>query len=164
LKKLIAGIIIGASLASAVFYFIRQRDDTNQKENLAEIVELLKQGQAKRENTKEAINNPEKSFVVPAALNIIIAARDEYFYFRDNDCSKLEKTDIPGINKILIEEIKQVKPGDLMILIKMAPGSTFKNSITLLEMISKAGVEPGHFAEIELSEKEINCLQNYKKN
>ena len=53
MKKLIAGIIIGASLASAVFYFIRQRDDTNQKENLAEIVELLKQGQAKREKTKD---------------------------------------------------------------------------------------------------------------
>ena len=32
------------------------------------------------EKTKEAINNPEKSFVAPAALNIIIAARDEYFF------------------------------------------------------------------------------------
>lgn len=164
MKKLILGIIIGASLASAVFYFINQREVTNQKENLAEIVELLKQGQAKREQTKEAINDPEKSFVVPAALNIIIAASDEYFYFRDNDCSKLEKTGITGINTLLNEEMKNSKPCDLMILIKMAPGSTFKNSIALLDIISKTGIPPGHFAEIEISENEKNCLQNYKKN
>lgn len=164
MKKLITGFIIGAAITSAVFYFFILKKEQDQKENLAEIVELLKQGKLNNEQKTEAINDPSTSFALKVALTILIAAQDEYYYYRENDCGKLEKTDLTNINILLNEEKKQRKPEELMILIKMAPGSTIKNSITLLDMISKAGVEPGHFAEIELSEKEINCLQNYKKN
>jgi hypothetical protein len=49
-----------------------------------------------------------------------------------------------------------------MIIIKKMPEATFKNSIDLLDMIGNAGIAPGHFAQIDITEREKNCLKYYK--
>ena len=75
----------------------------------------------------------------------------------------MKQADLVNIKTILQEEKNQTKAADLMIIIKMAEGTTYKNSIDLLDVITQAGIPAGHFAEVNMSEREKNCLQHYKK-
>ena len=163
MKKLFLGMIIGAALASAVFYFINQREENEQKENLKAFLEMAKQKQASNQQATETLNDPSSSLVLGSALTIVIVANDVFYYFRNNDCSKMDKADLTGITDLLKQEKQQQKEKDLMIIIKTAAGSTFRNSIDLLDAITMAGIPSGHFAEVDLSEKEKYCIQHYKK-
>jgi len=157
-------MIIGAALTSAVFYFVNKSRENDQKENLADILALVKQGQDKNSQANETINRPGSTMALHAALSIVLTGNDDVYYYRNTDCSKIEKTNFTMINAILKSEKDNIKTEDLMILIKPTQDASFKNSVDLLDAISSAGIPAGHFAEVELSEKEKYCLQNYKKN
>ena len=156
-------MFIGAVITSGIFYFINKNNENEQKENLAEIIESIKKGQASDLQANQTINDSNTTFAIPTALSIVVGGNDNFYYYRDNDCSKIEKISFLSISDLLKNEIKRTKTADLMILIKLSPEASYKNSIDLLDAITVAGIPPGHFAEIDLSEKEKNCIQNYKK-
>ena len=163
MKKLLVGIVIGAALASGVFYYINIREENQQKEDLKALLETAKQNQAISKQANETINDPAAIRALQSVLTIIAAANDQYYYFRNNDCSKMEKTDIVSITALLKDQKKRVNAEDLMIIIKTTAETSYKNSINLLDAITTAGIPAGHFAEVELSEKEKYCIQHYKK-
>ena len=158
MKKLFLGILIGAAITSVVFYFINKNE---QRENAEALLELLKLEQAKEKQTTATLNDPG-STLSASALTIVMASNNELLYFR-GDCSKIEKTDLVSVKEILATEKKRSRPQDLMIIIKDQEGASFKNSIDLLDAITTAGIPAGHFAQIDLSEKEKYCIQNYKQ-
>jgi hypothetical protein len=164
MKKFLLGLIIGAAIASGVFYYIRLKEDNEQKEQLKALIESIKQGQATNLQTSETINDPNAALLIRSALTIIIGNGDEFYYYRNSDCSKIEKTNLPFISNLLKDEKARTKPDDLMIIIKSAEQSTYKSAIDLLDAINLANIPAGHFAQIDLSEKEKICIQQYKKN
>lgn len=161
MKKILLGMIIGVAITSAVYYFININDE---KENTAALLELLKQEQAKNKQTNETLNDPTYTMDIKSSLTIILSANDEFYYYGDKDCNKLEKSNFTFVSEILETEKKRTKNDNLMIIIKTSPGASFKNSIDLLDAITKAAIPPGHFAEMDLSANEKNCITNYKKN
>lgn len=163
MNKLITGILIGAVVTGAACYFYIIYKDQQREDNLAEIVELLKQRQAMEEKAIETINDPNAMLVVNAALSIIVAPTGDYYHFRDNDCKNMKKANLSELNHLLAEVTKNNGNGKLMILIKTAPGSLPANSISLLDILVKAGIKPGQFAEMGISEKEKECLQTSLK-
>ena len=52
MKKLLLGIVIGAALASGVFYFINMYEENEQKAELKELLETAKQNQAINKQAK----------------------------------------------------------------------------------------------------------------
>lgn len=160
MNKLITGILIGAVVTGAACYFYIRYQDQQREDNLAEIVALLKQRQAMEEKAIETINDPNAKLMVKSALSIIVASNGDYYYFRDNDCTNMKKTNPAELDLLLADETKNNGNRQLMIIIKTAPGSLPGNSISLLDILVKAGIKPGQFAEIGISEKEKECLQN----
>ncbi len=163
MKKIIIGIVIGATVTSAVFYFIHKNKEAEKKDNVAALLDLIKQRQANDRQTNETINDPGSTLVVKNALSFLVSGSDDLYYYRNTDCSRMEKITFNAVSLLLKEEKKNNKPEDLMILIKSTRDATFQNSVNLLDAISMAAIPAGHFAEINISEKEKNCILNYKK-
>lgn len=155
-------MIVGAAIAGAAFYLINRYNENEQKEALAELIKSLQQSKASSNALKDAVNDPKASLVVEKALNIIITG-EGYYYYQDQDCSNMQGCTLDGISSIIANEKSRTKEKELMILIKEKEGASFKQSVELLDQITKAGIAPGHFAQIELSEKEKNCIQHFKE-
>ncbi|MEI9957423.1 MAG: hypothetical protein WDM90_14275 [Ferruginibacter sp.] len=51
---------------------------------------------------------------------------------------------------------------DIMIVIKQEQDGTFKKTVDILDEINLSKIPPSHFAELEITEQEINCIKNYK--
>ena len=164
MKKILLGIVIGAALTCGVFYIINLYEENEQKENLKALLETAKQNQAISKQANETINDPAAMRALQSAITIVAAANEEFYYFRNNDCSKMDKADLVSITELLKDQKKRIQADELMIIIKTMPEASYKNSINLLDAITSAGIPAGHFAEVELSEKEKYCIQNYKKN
>ena len=161
---MLLGIFIGAALASGAFYYINIREDNQEKEDLKALLETAKQNQAISKQANKTINDPVAMRALQSVLTIVAAGNDQFYFFRNNDCSNMEHTDLVSMTALLNDQKKRVNTEDLMIIIKTTPEASYKNSIDLLDAITSAGIPAGHFAEVELSEKEKNCIKNYKKN
>jgi len=164
MKKLLLGIFIGAAVTSGIFYYINKQNEDEAKENLRSLLASLKDSKTTQAKLEEALNDPKANMVLSLAITVILSAKDEIYYYKGNDCSKIEKTDFINIKNILATEKQHVPVDELMIIIKKMPGATLRNSIDLLDAITGAGIPAGHFAEVGMTEKEKNCLQNYKTN
>lgn len=155
-------MIIGAAITCAVFYFIQRNREDAREENISELLAIIKQKQASGEQLNAALSDSNAVLNGYEPLTVIVSGNNEYFYFHGKDCSGLEKTGVAALEAVLGHE-KEKYPGNLMIIIKKAPEAEYKNSIELLEAISRAGIEPGQYAELALTAPEINCIKNYKK-
>lgn len=164
MKKLFTGMIIGALITCGVFYFIHKQKENEHQENVAELLAFVKKGQATNVQVQEAINDTSTMLVGAVPLTIIVTDSDEYYFYRDRDCSKIEKIDFAALNRLFLEEKKIQKEADLMIIIKMPGEATFKNSMGLLDAITAAGIQPGHYAAVELSELEKNASKTIRRN
>ena len=97
-----------------------------------------------------------------SVLTVVAAGNDQFYYFRNNDCSNMEHADLASMTELLKDQKKRVTAENLMIIIKTTAEAGYKNSIDLLDAINSAGIPAGHFAEVKLSEKEKICIKNYK--
>ena len=163
MKRLVLGMLIGSIITCGVFYFFILDHDRDQEKGVAELVEMLRQQHAAKSKVQEALETNSATLAGSSPLTIIVTPETAYYHYRDNDCSKIKKEDTAAVHALLASEIKSRKAADVRILIKMYPGATFKNAVGLLDAIAKSGIQPGHYAEMDLTEKEINCIKSYKQ-
>jgi hypothetical protein len=157
-------MFIGAAVTSGIFYYINKQNENEARENLRSLLASLKDSKTTQAKLEEALNDPKASMVLSSAITVILSTKDEIYYYKGNDCSKIEKTDFTNIKNILAAEKQHSNADELMIIIKKMPGATLRNSIDLLDAITGAGIPAGHFAEVGITDKEKNCLQNYTTN
>lgn len=162
MKKLLLGMIIGAAITSAVFYYFIKQDESEARENLKDLLASVKNSKTTQQQLDELVNTSGTSGALAAALKIITTGSDELYYYTGSDCSKMIKTTMADIVTALAAEKKMIPAEKLMIIIKKIPGSSFRNSMNLLDAITAAGIGPGHFAETVITEKENNCLQTIR--
>jgi len=163
MKKLLLGIVIGAAVTTGIFYYINKKNEDETKENLKALLSSFKDSKTTEQKLQEALNDPKAAMIISNALTVILSSNDEIYYYKGNDCAKMIKADFINIKNILTQE-KQYAAETLMIIIKKMPGSSLRNSMDLLDAITGAGITAGHFAEVGITDKEKNCLQNIKKN
>ncbi len=163
MKKLLLGMFIGAAISAGIFYYLKMNEENQEKEEIKALIESIRLQQAKGAQTNETINNPN-SALMQSALTVVVGITDEFYYYRNNDCNKIAKADLVTISNLLKEEKARTRPTELMILIKVAERSTYRNAIDLLDAITMAEIPAGHFAEVDLSEREKLCITQYKKN
>ena len=163
MKKLLLGMILGAAITSGIFYYINKLNENEERENLKNFLTSFKEEKSNQLNLDQALNDPKAALVLSSALTVVIA-KDELYYYRGTDCSKMDKTDLINIKSILSEEKQHAGADRLMIIVKKMPEATLRNSMDLLDAITSSGITPGHFAEASMTGNEKNCIQNYKKN
>lgn len=164
MKRFLLGMIIGAAITSGVFYYIDKQEEDEAKENLQSLLASMKDSKSTQDQLNEILNDPGATMRLPNAMTIITTSGDEYYYYKGNDCSKLAKADLVMMKDILISEKKLLPADQLMIIIKKTPEAAIRNSIDLLDAISRAGIPAGHFAEVMMTQNEKNCLLNFKTN
>ena len=67
------------------------------------------------------------------------------------------------VAEVLKQEKKNTAEKDLFIVIKSTTESTFKNAIDLLDAMVLNDIPAKHYAEIDITSSEINCIENFKK-
>lgn len=162
MRNFLLGTLAGAVIAGGIFYYLRIKEEDDQKEELKSLIESMKLERARNQQASSMINDPHSG--ISNGLTVLVGLTDEFYYYRDNDCSRIGKATLQQINEILKQEKATRKNDDLMIIIKQLEQSTYKNSVDLLDAITMAGIPAGHFALVDLSEREKICLQQYKKN
>jgi hypothetical protein len=162
MKRLVLGMVIGSIITCGVFYFFVLDNDRNQEKGVAELVELLRQQHAAKSKVQEALESNNATLAGSSPLTIIVTPGTSYYHYRDIDCGKIKKADTAEVHALLGLETQNRKAADVRIIIKMYPGATYKNAIGLLDAIARSGIQPGHYAEMDLTEKEINCIKSYK--
>lgn len=156
-------MIIGSLITCGVFYFLDLNNRNDEKENVKALLESIKEKPGCKQAINQAINDSTATLLAHSPLTIVVTTGDELYYYREKDCDKIEKINFASINDVLKDEKNRKKADELMIFIKTVEGADFKRSINLLDAIGRAGIQPGHYAEINLSEKEKNCIKNYKE-
>ena len=161
--KIFLGIIMGAFLATGVFYFINKS--------------------AKQKNITAPLSNPDSSKPVPMPMNepkpendnnrliikwsgavtFLLADNNEIYYYKGIFDGNLHKTDYIKVRGLIKKCNSEINPDDLMFIIKSDKGSTFKNAIDILDEMTINKIPPGHYAETEITEAEINSINILKK-
>jgi biopolymer transport protein ExbD len=100
--------------------------------------------------------------ITAKALTLLISATDELYYYHGTDCSSMVKSSLGQIKSVLKNEKTNTPLKDIMIAIKQEEGGSFKAVINILDEINLSKIPARHFAEIEITESEINCIKNYK--
>lgn len=118
---------------------------------------------AKNQQNKPAVE-PTPYVQRPTDLVIILTEKDILYYYHGNNCNKATSAQLSEINVVLKKEAVDKQPGELMILIKSMPGASFKSIIDLLDEIVLAGIPPKHYAEYDITENEINCIEKLTTN
>lgn len=92
-------------------------------------------------------------------LSIVIAGNDILYCYHGSNCSRAKKVKLSELNVVLKQEMKSTKTAELMIMIKSMPGASFKSIIDVLDKIAQAGTPAKHYAETDITENEINCIE-----
>ena len=93
------------------------------------------------------------------AMTILLGKGDQvYYYYGQLEADKLSEqfksTSFKEIRELIVAKKKATNIDDLMFIIKSDKESTFKNAIDILDEMSICDVPPGHYAEVDITEKE----------
>lgn len=105
---------------------------------------------------------PEKQIVVKpeALMTFLLAKNDKVFYYKGDFENKLTETNYSDINKVITDFKVKTDSSDLMFIIKSDKAATFKNAIDLLDAMVVNRVPPGHYAEVDASNAELDYMHN----
>lgn len=156
-------MLIGAVITSAIFYLVNKKNEDELRDSIKEMINKSNQSKVISDNLKEAMNDPKTMIIADRAITIVLAPRDELYFYPSNDCTQMNVADYTTIRSILEREKNRKNPDDLMIIIKKMAGASFKNAVDILDAINDEGIPAGHFAEIDLTDRENNCIHTFKK-
>lgn len=158
--KLMIGIFIGALLSVGVFYFINKKKEDEKNAFIASI------------NTAHPVNmklndpkdeNPEPILLVENPFIILIGTNENFYYYNGKNCNALQKSRLAELKVQIALKKEKTNPKELMFIVKSLQDAGFKNIIDVLDELTIAGIPAGHYAEVDVSENEKDCIKNYKE-
>jgi len=110
---------------------------------------------------------PEKAAEIKvkqeALVTFILSANDIVYYYPGEFKGQLNKTDISKVGSVIRKYHAQINEQDLMFLIKVEQSSSFKNAIDILDQMQLNKIPAGHYAEVDLNDREIDSINNFKE-
>ncbi len=161
--KLLSGILIGALLASGVFYYFSKTNKEIESETSATTLDSPKPVPMSMNEPKQENNKSEIKINPSGAVTFLLAANNEIYYYKGVHNYTINKTDYVEVREIIKKYKSEINPDDLMFIIKSAKGATFKNAIDILDEMTINSVPPGHYAELEITNEEIESINILKK-
>lgn len=161
--KFISGLFIGALLAGGIFYFVSKKNNEKERDAFVAASESA-MPTAMNINEPKPGNEDEKLIIdTSSAVTLLLAGNNEIYYYKGAFNGSLQKTDFPKVGELIRQYNAELESDKLMFIIKTDKDGTFKNAVTLIDEMAKNKVAPGHYAEIEITEAEINSINILKK-
>lgn len=93
-----------------------------------------------------------------ACMTFLPATGHRLFYYTGNFKNTMTETDYTSAKDLINQFKKSVNNKDLMYLVKADNNIKYKNIIDLLDLFTACKVTAGHYAEVEITEKEKTYL------
>ena len=161
--KLLSGIIMGALLASGVFYYLSKTNKEKESSAFISVIDSSKAVPMSMNQPKPESDNNRLIIKSSGAVTFLLVDNNEINYYKGVFDGNLYKTDYIKVRGLIKKWNSEINPVDLMFIIKSDKGSTFKNVIDILDEMTINKIPPGHYAETEITEAEINSINILKK-
>lgn len=110
---------------------------------------------------------PEKNAEIkvnPAGLvTFLLSANDIIYYYTGEFKGVINKTDFTKVGQLIKQYNIEINKQDLMFIIKADEKASFKNAIDILDQMTLNNVPPGHYAELDITDKEIESIKKFKE-
>ena len=122
--------------------------------------------QATAMNLNEPKDDPENQQKVKnsGAMTLLLGKNDQvYYYFGElsptEASTQFQSSNFKDIRDVILTKKKSTPIGDLMYIIKSDKDATFKNAIDVLDEMSINQIPPGHYAEVDMSDTEVQLIK-----
>ena len=122
--------------------------------------------QATAMNLNEPKDDPENQQKVKnsGAMTLLLGKNDQvYYYFGElsptEASTQFKSSNFKDIRDVILTKKKSTPIGDLMYIIKSDKDATFKNAIDVLDEMSINQIPPGHYAEVDMSDTEVELIR-----
>jgi biopolymer transport protein ExbD len=152
LAVFLAGVLI---LRELVFYATKPSEEAMQM-NLPPDDLNLTEPKPERDSEKIEVN-------YKGAVTFLLTANDNIYYYRGEFNDVISKTDFNKVGELINKYNTDINEKNLMFIIKADTSSTFKNAINMLDQMAINNVPAGHYAELTISNNEIESIKKFKE-
>jgi len=120
-----------------------------------------------RDDIHLAEPKPEKDSEIKVkpegTVTFLLSAHDIIYYYTGEFNNVISKTGFNKVGELINKYNTEINEKDLMFIIKADESSTFKNAIDILDQMVLNNVPAGHYAETEITDKEIESIKKIKE-
>ena len=122
--------------------------------------------QATAMNMNEPKDDPTNQLKVKnsGAMTLLLGKNDQVYYYMGElsateASTQFKSSNFKDIRQVILDKKKATPIGDLMYIIKSDKDATFKNAIDVLDEMSISEIPPGHYAEVDMSDTEVELIR-----
>ena len=122
--------------------------------------------QATAMNMNEPKDDPTNQLKVKnsGAMTLLLGKNDQVYYYMGElspteASTQFKSSNFKDIRQFIIDKKIATPIGDLMYIIKSDKDATFKNAIDVLDEMSISEIPPGHYAEVDMSDTEVELIR-----
>ena len=98
------------------------------------------------------------------AMTLLLGKNDQVYYYMGilsatEASTQFKSSNFKDIRQVILDKKKATPIGDLMYIIKSDKDATFKNAIDVLDEMSISEIPPGHYAEVDMSDTEVELIR-----
>ena len=130
---------------------------------------IQKMASPEKTSSEELITNPaepDSSTVMDvdrsATVTFILTGNNEVYYYTGAFKNIVQKTANDKVAKLVRKYKEIINPDELMFIIKSAEGSTYNNTINILEAMAVNDIPASHYDEAKTTEAEMKIINTYK--
>lgn len=157
MNKLITFLIVVVLVArGAIFIY-----DHN-KSKIQELVSPQKPSEEVIVNPDEPDSSTVMNTGTSATVTFILTGSNEIYYYTGAFKYIMQRTDNDNVAKLIGKYKESTNPGELMFIIKSAEGSTYNNTLNLLDAMSVNEIPASHYDEGKTTDAEMKIINVYK--
>lgn len=114
----------------------------------------------------EPKDDPEQQLKVKnsGAMTILLGKADQVYYYMgeltaEKASDQFKSTNFKDIRQVILDKKKATPMDDLMYIIKADKDAKFRNAIDILDEMSINEVPPGHYAEVDITDTEVELIR-----
>ena len=122
--------------------------------------------QATAMNMNEPKDDPTNQLKVKnsGAMTLLLGKNDQVYYYMGEHSpteasTQFKSSNFKDIRQVILDKKTATPIGDLMYIIKSDKDATFKNAIDVLDEMSISEIPPGHYAEVDMSDTEVELIR-----
>ena len=122
--------------------------------------------QATAMNMNEPKDDPTNQLKVKnsGAMTLLLGKNDQVYYYMGElspteASTQFKSSNFKDIRQVILDKKTATPIGDLMYIIKSDKDATFKNAIDVLDEMSISEIPPGHYAEVDMSDTEVELIR-----
>jgi hypothetical protein len=158
MNKVITFLIVVVLIARGAMYIYDH--------NKSKIQNLVSPEPSSTEAVQMNLNEPDSSTGTnadrSATVTFILTGNNDIYYYTGAFKYIVERTDKDEVVKLIRKYKENTNPDELMFIIKSAEGSTYGNTLNLLDAMSVNEIPASHYDEGKTTDVEMKIINIYK--